>query len=203
LGALLDISPGYLRGSGDHTGQFPRRRLRLQGGVQEPQARFRAAEQTQPTTIAQTLHPDPRPGLPDSDPEPPGDGEVLEGRADLSDHTPGGEYEHRSAERSGCGRTAVQNPLPYLSAQLCGALATSRTAAEVCEPVNRSSKRGIDRGVYECANVRRSAFFGRGGISLIGILSMRVLTEGFRVYCGLYGREHEEKLPRKTILYLR
>lgn len=56
--------------------------------------------------------------------------------------------------------------MSYLSAQLRSASAAARTAAKVCEPTPRSSERGVDGGVYECANVRRSTFSGGCGFSL-------------------------------------
>ena len=45
--------------------------------------------ETQPATLAQAVHPDRRPGLPDPDPELPLYGEVSEGGADFSDHALG------------------------------------------------------------------------------------------------------------------
>jgi hypothetical protein len=47
------------------------------------------------------------------------------------------------------GRAAVQDRMPYLSAQLCGAPASARAAIEVCKPVARSPQCGIDRALHQ------------------------------------------------------
>lgn len=44
--------PAQSRVSGDHAGEFSRRRVRLRGGPQDAQTRGRAAEQTQPACNA-------------------------------------------------------------------------------------------------------------------------------------------------------
>lgn len=149
---VVHRSPG-LRGAGHHAGQLYRRRLRLRRHAQDVEARGRAAEQTQPATLAQAVYSDSGSGLSDPDPELSVDGKVSEGRANLSDHAPGGQRQYRPTDGAGGGRATVQDWMPHLSTQLCGAPAFAWATAEVCEPVTRSSKCGVDGGVYKCANV--------------------------------------------------
>ena len=126
---VVHRSPG-LRGAGHHAGQLHRRRLRLRRDAQDVEARGRAAEQTQPATLAQAVYSDSGSGLSDPDPELSVDGEVSEGRADLSYNAPGGQRQHRPVDRADEGRAAVQDRVPHLSAQLCGTSAITWATAK-------------------------------------------------------------------------